>query len=69
MDREDERNQKVAEIHEKLLTAYIQSAPLSPQFELSDLSHRRNEAMQENSDNCETSGTQDDKDISPGLVL
>lgn len=58
MDRQDEQNHKVAEIHDKLLTAYFQF-PLLPS--------QGNEAIQEkNSDNGDTSGTQDVEEISPG---
>lgn len=74
MDRQDEQNQTLAEIHHKLPTAYFQFPHQSPEvnFELSKLSPQQNEARQErSSDNGETSGTRDDVDgtCPPGLVL
>lgn len=60
MDRQDEQNGKMEEIHQRLLTAYCQFGTTFQQA---------SEAMQEkNSDNDEASGPKDLEDITPGLI-
>ncbi|KAI5655139.1 hypothetical protein M9H77_32326 [Catharanthus roseus] len=61
MDRQDEQNGKMEEIHQRLLTAYCQFGTTFQQA---------SEAMQEkNSDNDEASGPKDLEDITPALAL